>query len=82
MNIEARQTRSGFGTSKESIRPQRFTVLATPDGGQPDGTLGTFAETVDIAAILFVTGRNTRKYSDAMASRKVAVVIGSRMPGV
>jgi nitroimidazol reductase NimA-like FMN-containing flavoprotein (pyridoxamine 5'-phosphate oxidase superfamily) len=58
---------------------QRFAVLATQSGGQPYGTLVTFAQTPDLASILFVTGRNTRKYSDAMGSRKVAMVVDSRM---
>ena len=58
---------------------QRFAVLATQSGGQPYGTLVAFAETPDLAAILFVTGRKTRKYSDAVAGRKVAMVIDSRM---
>ena len=58
---------------------QRFAVLATQSGGQPYGTLVAFAETPGLAAILFVTGRKTRKYSDAMGSGKVAMVIDSRM---
>jgi nitroimidazol reductase NimA-like FMN-containing flavoprotein (pyridoxamine 5'-phosphate oxidase superfamily) len=64
---------------KSLFAAQRFGVLATQSGGQPYGTLVTFAETPDLAAILFVTGRDTRKYSDAMGSRKVAVVVDSRM---
>jgi nitroimidazol reductase NimA-like FMN-containing flavoprotein (pyridoxamine 5'-phosphate oxidase superfamily) len=64
---------------KRLFAAQRFGVLATQSGGQPYGTLVTFAETPDLAAILFVTGRNTRKYSDVMGSSKVAVVVDSRM---
>ena len=63
---------------KSLFAAQRFAVLATQSGGQPYGTLVTFAETPDLATILFVTGRNTRKYSDAMGSRKIAMVIDSR----
>ncbi len=58
---------------------QRFAVLATQSGGQPYGTLVAFAETPGLAEILFVTGRKTRKYSDAVAGRKVALVIDNRL---
>ena len=58
---------------------QRFAVLATQSRGQPYGTLVAFAETPGLDVILFVTGRKTRKYSDAVAGRKVAMVIDSRM---
>ena len=58
---------------------QRFAVLATQSGGQPYGTLVAFAETPGLAEILFVTGRKTRKYSDAVTGRRVAVVIDNRL---
>ena len=57
---------------------QRFAVLATQFEGQPYSNLIAFAEADNLESLLFVTGRYTRKYSNILASKKVAVLIDSR----
>jgi heme iron utilization protein len=66
------------GLIKKVLTKQRFAVLATQSDGQPYGNLVAFAETGDLRNLLFITGRNTRKYANSLASNKVAVLIDSR----
>ena len=58
---------------------QRFAVLATQFEGQPYSNLVAFAEADDLRSLLFVTSRNTRKYSNTVANKKVALLIDSRI---
>ena len=63
---------------KRVLASQRFAVLATQSEGQPYGNQIAFAEAENLRSLLFVTSRNTRKYSNILASKKVAVLIDSR----
>ena len=66
------------GLIKRVFTSQRFAVLATQFEGQPYSNLVAFAEADDLASLLFVTSRNTRKYSNILASKKVAILVDSR----
>jgi nitroimidazol reductase NimA-like FMN-containing flavoprotein (pyridoxamine 5'-phosphate oxidase superfamily) len=63
---------------KRVLASQRFAVLATQSEGQPYGNLIAFAEADNLGSLLFVTSRNTRKYTNILASKKVAILIDSR----
>ena len=63
---------------KRILASQRFAVLATQLEGQPYGNLIAFAEADKLKSLLFVTSRDTRKYSNTLVSKKVAVLIDSR----
>ena len=63
---------------KRILRSQQFGVLATESQGQPYCSLVAFAETPDLASLLFVTPRNTQKYSNALSSGKVSILIDTR----
>ena len=63
---------------RQIVESQRFAVLATQFEGQPYSNLVAFAEAEDLSSLLFVTSRNTRKYSNTLASKKVAVLVDSR----
>jgi nitroimidazol reductase NimA-like FMN-containing flavoprotein (pyridoxamine 5'-phosphate oxidase superfamily) len=66
------------GLIKRLLASQRFAVLATQSEGQPYSNLVAFAEADDLRSLLFVTSRETRKYSNILVSKKVAVLIDSR----
>jgi len=66
------------GLIRRLFGAQRFAVLATQFEGQPYSNLVAFAEADDLRSLLFVTRRDTRKYSNTLASKKVAVLIDSR----
>jgi uncharacterized protein YhbP (UPF0306 family) len=63
---------------KNLLAAQRFAVIATQSEGQPYSNLIAFAETDNLKSLLFVTGRDTKKYSNAIASRRVAVLVDNR----
>ena len=63
---------------KRVLASQRFAVLATQSEGQPYCNLIAFAEADNLGSLLFVTSRNTRKYTNILASKKVAILIDSR----
>jgi uncharacterized protein YhbP (UPF0306 family) len=63
---------------KRLLASQRFAVIATHSEGQPYSNLIAFAEADNLSSLLFVTGRNTKKYSNAIASKRVAVLVDSR----
>ncbi|KPL21672.1 MAG: hypothetical protein AMJ75_09555 [Phycisphaerae bacterium SM1_79] len=63
---------------KRLLASQRFAVLATQFEGQPYSNLVAFAEADNLRSLLFVTSRDTRKYSNTLASKKVAVLVDSR----
>jgi Pyridoxamine 5'-phosphate oxidase len=63
---------------KKHLDEQRFAVLATQADGQPYTNLVAFAEVDNLHGLLFVTSRDTRKYANTLASKKVAVLIDNR----
>lgn len=63
---------------KSVLTAQRFAVLATQSDGQPYSNLIAFAESDELRKIIFVTSRDTRKYSNAKVNNRVAVLIDSR----
>ncbi|MFC1933308.1 pyridoxamine 5'-phosphate oxidase family protein [Chloroflexota bacterium] len=71
-------TKELSGLIKRLLASQRFAVLATQFEGQPYSNLVAFAEADDLMSLLFVTSRNTRKYSNTLASKKVAILVDSR----
>jgi nitroimidazol reductase NimA-like FMN-containing flavoprotein (pyridoxamine 5'-phosphate oxidase superfamily) len=66
------------GLIKRLLTSQRFAVLATQFEGQPYSNLVAFAEADNLRSLLFVTSRDTRKYSNSLVSKKVAVLADSR----
>ena len=67
-----------LGLIKRVFTSQRFAVLATQFEGQPYSNLVAFAEADNLRSLLFVTSRDTRKYSNTLASKKVAILVDSR----
>jgi len=63
---------------KGLLASQRFAVIATQSQGQPYSNLIAFAEADNLRSLLFVTGRDTKKYSNTIASNRVAVLVDSR----
>ena len=57
---------------------QQLAVLATQNEGQPYGNLVAFATTDEFRHLIFVTSRNTRKYTNVTENKKVALLIDSR----
>ena len=57
---------------------QKFAVLATFSSSQPYSNLVAFASTNDLKQILFVTNRNTRKFSNILENNRVAMLIDDR----
>jgi nitroimidazol reductase NimA-like FMN-containing flavoprotein (pyridoxamine 5'-phosphate oxidase superfamily) len=64
---------------KRIFTTQRFAVLATQYEGQPYCNLVAFAGADNLKSLIFVTNRETRKYANIQASKKVAVLIDSRV---
>jgi nitroimidazol reductase NimA-like FMN-containing flavoprotein (pyridoxamine 5'-phosphate oxidase superfamily) len=60
------------------LTSQRFAVIATESEGQPYSNLVAFAEADNLRSLLFVTGRDTKKYSNTIASKRVAVLVDNR----
>ena len=71
-----------FSDLRELLRglfaSQQLAVLATQNGGQPYGNLVAFAECDDLKHLIFVTSRNTRKYTNVTQDERVALLIDSR----
>jgi nitroimidazol reductase NimA-like FMN-containing flavoprotein (pyridoxamine 5'-phosphate oxidase superfamily) len=63
---------------KSLCASQQLCVLATQSEGQPYSNLVAFAETDELRSLIFVTNRNTRKYTNAVSNDKVAMMIDSR----
>jgi len=63
---------------KRLCASQQLCVLATQSEGQPYSNLVAFAETDELRSLIFVTNRNTRKYTNAISNDKVAMMIDSR----
>ena len=66
------------GLIKRLLASQCFAVIATQTEGQPYSNLIAFAEAENLRSMLFVTGRDTKKYSNAIASKKVAILVDNR----
>lgn len=71
-------TKELSGLIRRVFTSQRFAVMATQFEGQPYSNLVAFAEADDLRTLLFVTSRDTRKYSNILSSKKVAVLVDSR----
>ena len=65
-------------TIKILCQSQQVAVLSTQGEGQPYSNLVAFAESDDLRYLLFVTNRNTRKFSNITRDRKVAMLIDNR----
>lgn len=63
---------------KRLLASQRLAVIATQSEGQPYSNLVAFAEADNLRSLLFVTGRDTKKYSNIVASKRIAVLVDSR----
>jgi len=63
---------------KSLCASQQLCVLATQSEGQPYSNLVAFAETDELRSLIFMTNRNTRKYTNAISNNKVAMMIDSR----
>ena len=62
----------------ELLASQKLAVLATQGGGQPYGSVISFAVTTDLKQVLFATPRTTRKYDNMRADHRVALVVDNR----
>jgi len=63
---------------KRLLASQRFAVIATQSEGQPYSNLVAFAEADNLRSLFFVTSRGTKKYSNTIANKRVAVLVDSR----
>jgi len=63
---------------KRLLASQRFAVIATQSKGQPYSNLVAVAEADNLRSLLFVTSRGTKKYSNTITNKKVAVLVDSR----
>jgi len=60
------------------LASEQLAVLSTQYGGQPYSNLIAFAYTDNMKYLIFVTSRNTRKYGNVLADKRVAVLVDSR----
>lgn len=67
-----------MGLIKSVLDQQRFAVLATQSEGQPYSNLVAFAEAKDLEILIYVTGRETRKYANSLKNKKVAILVDNR----
>jgi nitroimidazol reductase NimA-like FMN-containing flavoprotein (pyridoxamine 5'-phosphate oxidase superfamily) len=63
---------------KYTIASQQLAVLSTQKGGEPYANLIAFITIDNYRSLIFVTGRNTRKYDNMKTSKDVAVLLDSR----
>jgi uncharacterized pyridoxamine 5'-phosphate oxidase family protein len=63
---------------REIVSTQYFAVLNTIGQGLPHSNLVSFAATVDLKSLVFVTGRNTRKYRNVQDNHNVSLLIDNR----
>lgn len=57
---------------------QRYAVLATESCGQPLTSLMAFAVTDDLRHLVMMSDRNTRKFANLAANRRVALLVDDR----
>jgi heme iron utilization protein len=62
----------------EIVGTQYFAVLNTVGQGLPHSSLVSFASTDDMRSLVFVTGRNTRKYRNMEENSNVSLLIDNR----
>lgn len=65
-------------TIKGILDTQKLSVLSTQGDGRPYGSLVAFAATEDLKTLVIATTRATRKYSNLVTHRDVAIVIDTR----
>jgi len=63
---------------KRHLASQHFAVIATQSEGQPYISLVAFAGADNLRSLLFVTDRDTKKYSNTIANKRVAVLVDNR----
>lgn len=63
---------------REVVSTQYFAVLNTIDQGLPYSNLVSFVATDDLKSIVFVTGRNTRKYRNMQDNHNISLLIDNR----
>ena len=63
---------------REVVGTQYFVVLNTLGQGLPHSNLVSFAATDDMKSLVFVTGRNTRKYRNIRDNHNVSLLIDNR----
>jgi len=65
-------------TLRDLFARQKLASLATSNGKQPYTSLVAFVATDNLRTILFATEKNSTKYSNIMANRKVSMLIDDR----
>jgi nitroimidazol reductase NimA-like FMN-containing flavoprotein (pyridoxamine 5'-phosphate oxidase superfamily) len=63
---------------REVVSAQYFAVLNTLGQALPHSNLVSFAVTDDLRSLVFVTGRNTRKYRNIQNNHNISLLIDSR----
>jgi hypothetical protein len=63
---------------RELLSGQLLGVLGTHHDGEPYTSLVGFAATDDLASLLFVTGRQTRKHDNLSADARASMLIDNR----
>lgn len=63
---------------RELLSSQLLGVLGTHHDGEPYTSLVGFAATDDLASLLFVTGRQTRKHDNLAADARASMLIDNR----
>jgi len=63
---------------REIVSTQYFAVLNTIGQGLPHSNLVSFAATEDLKSLVFVTGRNTRKYRNVQDNHNISLLIDNR----
>jgi len=63
---------------REVVGTQYFAVLNTLGQGLPYSNLVSFAATDDLKSLVFVTGRNTRKYRNIQDNHNISLLIDNR----
>ena len=71
-------TEEAIKTVKDVISSQRLAVLSTQKDGYPYANLVAFAPTNNNKALVFVTGRDTRKYQNMKYGNEVAILFDTR----
>ena len=63
---------------REVVGTQYFAVLNTLGQDLPHSNLVSFAATDDLKSLVFVTGRNTRKYRNIQDNHSISLLIDNR----
>jgi len=63
---------------REILSTQYFAVLNTIGQGLPHSNLVSFAATKDLKSLVFVTGRNTKKYRNVQNNQNISLLIDNR----